>query len=122
MPLLVRIVGGALLVAHGLVHALYLAPDVREFSLDESWVVPATARRAVGVGLVVTTVAAFLLVGLAVWGVPGLSSSWPALTLVASVLSLVLLLAFWDSWLVVGLLIDVGLIALAVTRPAWIEG
>jgi hypothetical protein len=36
----VRIAAGAFLVAHGLVHLLYLADDVPEFSMDQSWLVP----------------------------------------------------------------------------------
>ena len=38
--IVVRIVAGVLLLAHGSVHLLYLAPDVREFSIDRSWVLP----------------------------------------------------------------------------------
>jgi hypothetical protein len=37
MVIAVRVVAGVLVLAHGLVHLLYLAPDVREFSIDRSW-------------------------------------------------------------------------------------
>lgn len=46
MIVLIRVVAGGLLLAHGLVHLLYLAPDVPEFSIRESWLVPPDARRA----------------------------------------------------------------------------
>lgn len=115
----VRIVTGALLLAHGLVHLLYLAPDVPEFSLDQSWLVPEAARRPLGLGLLVATVAAFALLALAAWGVPGLSAAWPAVTVVASLLSAALLVGFWDIRLVFGLAIDVALMTIAVTRPHW---
>jgi hypothetical protein len=66
-------------------------------------------------------VAAFALLGLAVWGVPGLSGAWPVIAIVAAVLSLGLLVAFWNSHLFVGICIDLALIALAMIRPEWIE-
>ena len=70
--------GSWVLLAHGLVHLLYLASDVQEFSFDRSWVVPESPRRQVGLGLMVATVVAFALVALAVWDVPRLSADWPA--------------------------------------------
>jgi len=121
MIVVARIVTGVLLLAHGLVHFLYLAPDVPEFSLDQSWLVPETARRQLGLGLMVATVAAFVLLALAVWGVPGLSAAWPALTVVSCLLSAVLLVLFWDIHLVFGLAIDVALLAVAATRPPLAE-
>jgi hypothetical protein len=60
--IVIRVVAGALLLAHGLVHLLYLAPDVPEFSLDRSWLLPASARRPVALALMAATVAAFALV------------------------------------------------------------
>jgi hypothetical protein len=71
--------------------------------------------------LVAATVTVLALLGLAVWGVPGLSSAWPVLAIVAAALSLSLLVAFWNSHLFVGIGIDLALVALAVTRPEWIE-
>jgi hypothetical protein len=117
----IRAVAGVLLIAHGLVHLLYLAPDVPEFSLEKSWLVPAVARRNLGSVLILATVVAFVLVGLAVWGVPGLAGAWPLLTLVAAVLSLVLLIAYWDVRLVFGVILDLGLIAVAVVQPGWTQ-
>jgi hypothetical protein len=121
MATLVRIVAGGLLVAHGLVHLLYLTPDVKEFSLQDSWLVPALASRPVGIALLAATVAAFALLGLAVWGVPWLSGAWPAITIVASVASLTLLGVFWNPQLILGVLLDLALLALVVLRPGWTE-
>jgi hypothetical protein len=118
---LVRIAAGVLLLAHGLVHLLYLADDVPEFSLDRSWLVPNAARRPLALGLVATTIAAFAILALAVWGVPGLSAAWPAVTVVACMLSMVLLILFWNTWLVFGIGIDIALLAVAVIRPDWVE-
>jgi hypothetical protein len=117
----IRIVVGVLLLAHGLVHLLYLARDVPEFSLASSWLVPQSARRPVALVLIVTTVAAFLLVALAIWGVPGLSRIWPALTIAAASFSLVLLVAYWNKMLILGVAIDMALIAVAAIRPEWVQ-
>ena len=117
----VRVMAGVLLLAHGLVHLLYLAPDVREFSIDRSWLLTGPARRPVALALMAATVAAFTVVALAVWGVPGLSGAWPALTVVACVLSVALLVAFWDTVLVIGIVIDVALVVIAVTRSEWAD-
>lgn len=121
MMVVVRVVTGILLLAHGLVHLLYLASDVREFSLARSWLAPETARRPLGIGLMAATVAAFALLALAVWGVPGLSAAWPAVTIVATLLSALLLILFWNTWLALGLAIDLALLAIAVLRPHWAE-
>ena len=121
MIVLIRIVAGGLLLAHGLVHLLYLAPDVPEFSIQESWLVPPDARRAVAMALIAAAVAAFVVLALAIWGVPGLVGVWPILAIGASVVSLALLIAFWDTRVVLGVVIDVALITLAVTQPAWIQ-
>ena len=115
-----RIVVAVLLIAHGLVHLLYLAPDT-PFSLEKSWIVPEGSRRPVAYLLMCATILAFLLVALALWGIPGLSTVWPVVTIVAATLSLVLLAAFWNTQLVFGIVTDVALVAAAVLRPDWVE-
>jgi hypothetical protein len=123
---LIRIAVGLFLIAHGLVHLLYVVPPKKDdpsfpFTLKESWLVPESVRRPTGLVLMATTVAAFALLGLAVWGVPGLSGAWPLIAIVAAALSLVLLVAFWNSQLLFGIGLDVALIALAVLHPEWID-
>lgn len=118
---LLRIVGGILVIAHGLVHLLYLVDDVPEFRVDNSWVVPRDASRPVGVALVAATIVASVLLGLAVLGVPWLSGVWPVFAVAAAVTSLMLLAAFWDNPLVFGVAINLALIALAVMRPEWTQ-
>jgi len=112
-------------VAHGLVHLLYLVTKEDDpswpFTLDKSWLIPDAVRRPVGIVLLAATVAAFALLGLAVWGVPGLSDAWPLIAITSAALSLALLVAFWNSYLFLGIGIDVALIALAATRPEWVE-
>jgi hypothetical protein len=125
MPTLVRILAGILLIAHGGVHTLYLVPNPDDpkypFSIESSWMLPEPSRRPVALTLIVATMVAFLLLTLAVWGVSGLAGAWPAIAIVASSLSLLLLVAFWDNRLAFGVVIDLALIALAVIQPSWTD-
>jgi hypothetical protein len=116
-----RVLIGILILAHGLVHLLYLADDVPEFSLDRSWLVPDGVRRPLGLGLVVATTVTFAILALAVWGVPGISAVWPTVVVVACLLSGVLLTLFWSRQLILGVAIDIGLVALVATRPSFLE-
>lgn len=123
MAALIRVVAGLLLIAHGLVHLLYLAPEADDpkypFTLRSSWLVPESVRHPAALILMTGTVAAFALLALAVWGIPGLAGAWPTITIVASVVSLALLIMFWDVRLSFGVAIDLGLIALVLIRPEW---
>lgn len=124
MDIVVRIVLGVLLVAHGLVHLMWWAPDDAPgwpFRLDRSWLLPGPARLPVAVLLVGIVVAAFALLGLAVWGVPGLAPMWPVLTIGGAGASLLALVLFWDRQLVWGVGIDVALIVVALWHPAWTD-
>jgi hypothetical protein len=123
MSTLIRVVAGVLLVAHGLVHLLYLVPAPADksfpFTLDESWLVPENARRPVAVALIAATIVSFALLGLAVWGVPVLAGAWPGIAVAAAATSLALLIAFWDAQLTFGVVLDLAIIAIALTRPDW---
>lgn len=125
MTLLARILVGFVLLAHGLVHLLYLvrapADPTYPFSLARSWLLPAPARRPVAFALLAGVVLGFVAAALAVWGVPGLAASWPGVTVAAAGLSLLLLVTFWDRQLWIGVLIDVLLVAVALVRPPWVD-
>jgi hypothetical protein len=119
-----RIVVGVLLIAHGLVHLLWFATNedaAWPFRLDRSGLVPEQARRPVGIALITLAGAAFVLLGLAIWGVPGLVSMWPALAITGAVASLVMLIVFWDRQLIWGVGIDCVILVLAVWRPGWTD-
>jgi hypothetical protein len=121
---LVRIVVGVLLVAHGLVHLLWFAPNddpTWPFRLDRSWLLPDATRKPAAVVLVALVVVAFALLGLAVWGVPGLASIWPALAVVGALASLAALVLFFDRQLLWGVAIVVALIVVALWRPGWTD-
>jgi hypothetical protein len=69
----------------------------------------------------VATAIAFAVLALAVWGVPGLSAMWPAVAVVACLLSAVLLTLSWSRQLMFGVAIDVGVVAVALTRPGFLD-
>lgn len=124
MEVALRIVVGVLLIAHGLVHLLYFVGNTDPkwpFTTERSWLVPGAARRPVATVLVAVTIVAFVLLALAVWGVPGLSAIWPVLAVVGASASLLTLLLYWNAQLVAGVAIDVVLIALALWRPEWTD-
>ncbi|EWT02230.1 hypothetical protein N865_06455 [Intrasporangium oryzae NRRL B-24470] len=125
MTTLVRVVLGTLLIAHGLVHLLFVVPAAADpaypFALERSWLLPEAARRPVAGVLMGAVVLAFVASALALWGVPGLAGGWSPITIVAGGLSIGLLVAFWDIRLWIGVAISVALIVLAVLRPAWLD-
>ncbi len=116
------------LVAHGIIHLGYLTPAPADpkypFRLSNSWLIvragiDAAIVRALGMALGVITLVGFGAAALAALGivVPQAWSGW--LTLVAATSSLVLLILFWHTWLVVGALIDVVMLA-AVLGLRWL--
>jgi hypothetical protein len=120
----------AVIVGHGLVHALYLVPPPDPpagrhgprwpFDLGRSWLVAlAGARRGrrLAALLVGVIVAASILAAVATVGVLPVAW-WSALVIVAAVTSLVLLVLAFEPQLILGIGIDVALFVVAVTG-AW---
>jgi hypothetical protein len=117
---------GAFLIAHGAVHAILAAAPVPNdpsprpgtffTAIARSWLLSRLGSDAVvkwtGIVLVALTTIGFILAGMGSLGVAGLSSIWRTLAVVSSVVSLLLLILFWHSWLVVGALIDIGILIL----------
>ena len=54
-------------------------------------------------------------------GCPSAVGRLASLTLLAGLLSVVLLAAFWNTWLLFGLTVDVLLVIVAVTQPHWAD-
>lgn len=120
------------IIAHGLVHSILgVAPDPADpnakpgaffTSVDRSWLLPqlglsASAVQWIGIALVVLSTLGFVLTGLGVFGVAGLSVVWRTVAIISAGISLVLLITFWHPWLPVGVLIDIGtLVALIVLK------
>ena len=113
------------MIAHGLVHAGLAAapipndPDPKPgaffTAMERSWLLPklglnGPAIQWIGIILVVLATLGFVLAGLGGLGVPGLNAVWGTLAVVSACVSLLLLILFWHTWLVVGVLIDIGIL------------
>jgi hypothetical protein len=112
---------GAFLILHGLVHLSYLAPKVDDphypFVPERSWVATAAhlevgTARSVFSALAVATAIAYAAAGV---GLVLDAGWWPALAVAGSIGSLTVLLLGFHPWLVLGVAIDVGVIALALS-------
>ena len=114
---MIRLVTGLFLIAHGLVHLLYLAPRPETdpnypFVPEERWLAraiglqPSTAKAIAG-ALAVACAIAFVIAGISL-----LASAevWEPAAVVASLISLVLMLLFFHPWLMLGIAIDVAII------------
>lgn len=122
----------AILFAHGWVHLVFLLPMTggdsphtggeNPFDMDRSWLIERGAdsrlMHSVGALLVVVTFVAFAAAALAVlgWLVPG--AWWTGLVVTGVVSSTMLLVLFFAPTLVLGFVINAGLVALAIQR-AW---
>lgn len=120
MTTLIRVVIGVLLFAHGLVHPLSgsRCPRVLAGSILAA---AGVGEQAGGNGPDVGDGGGLRAARAGSAGAPGISGMWPAIAVVASALSLALMVALWSWSLVFGVLIDLALIAVAVIRPEWTD-
>jgi hypothetical protein len=121
-----RWVFALLLVGHGAVHLLYLAPTPAATAGGPSWPfdlaggpfggalgLDAGQARVVAIALIAAVVVVFSMAGLSALGLLAPEGWWPALTVAGSVLSLLLLVVWFDPQLSAGIVLDVALIWLA---------
>lgn len=125
-----RLLFAAFLLAHGGIHASFLAPrppatpsgPAWPFELSRSWAltplgVQAKTTRLLGTALVAVTIAAFALSALATAGfIP--ADVWGPATAAGALSSIALLVLFFHPWLVLGVAIDLGLLW-AVLVAGW---
>ena len=119
---MLRTLVAVFVMLHGLVHAiLAMVPSPKApnqgFAMflfgEGSWLLPGLTKST---GQTITITAAmiatigFVAAGLALFGVLIPFDWWPALAIGSAVVSLLLLGAFWDMNLIVGLLIDGALL------------
>ncbi len=122
--MLLKVLLAAFVFAHGAIHVSYLAPRPQAtadgpawpFTLGRSGILSligsgSDLTRTVGTVLVVATLAAFTLAAACVLGLAP-AALWPAAVAAGAGSSIALLLLFFHPWLVLGLLIDVGFLAI----------
>lgn len=121
-----RLVFGSFLIVHGLIHVLWFVPKPRTpdgppwpFGLTDSWLLngvhaPDGLVRGVAVTLALASLAGFVLAGLGVIGVPGLNHAWSGLTIGSAAASLLLVVLFWHTFFVVGLVLDIALLVTTI--------
>lgn len=125
----VEAVFAVFLVAHGLVHAILAAaprPDVPDAKPLTFWTRPSKLLPSMGESIArplatvlwIASTLLFVTAGLGLLGVPGVSEIWSGLATAGAITSLLLLLIFWHKWLIIGVLIDLGLI-LALVVFSW---
>lgn len=118
-----RWVLGGFLLAHGLIHALFIAPAPATtaggaewpFDLTQSWLVTSVGLdvnlvRVIGIALIGVVVVGFLLAALGTVGILVPSGWWPALVVGSAAASALLLVLFLNPQLVLGLAIDAVLL------------
>ena len=120
-----KIIIALFLIAHGLVHtAIAAGPDPNDpdskpgsffTSISRSWLMSRLGLNNrfvqwIGIILVALATLGFILAGLGVFGIPGLSEIWRTVAVVSAVVSLLLLILFWHRWLILGVLIDIGIL------------
>jgi hypothetical protein len=114
---MVRSVVALLLIAHGLVHLLYLLPRPEDdpsypFVPETRWsaklvgLQPSTAKM-VAVTLAVAVAAVLLVSGIALFADVDI---WTVAAATGALLSLALLLLFFHPWLTIGIAIDVAIL------------
>ena len=124
--MLLKLLLGAFVIAHGAIHASYLTPrppatpqgPAWPFTLERSWILTPIGigpgvTRLLGSVLAVATFAAFTLAAASVVGLVS-ADLWSAAAGFGAASSIVLLALFFHPWLVLGLLIDMGLLALVL--------
>jgi hypothetical protein len=135
--LLPRLLLAAFLVAHGLVHLLFVSPPPPAteggpswpFALDRSWILTplglgADMTRILGIALIALTIAGFALAAVVAIGVLP-SSLWVPAIVIGAVASVVVLGLFYQPWLTLGVAIDVVLLWAVLVQswtPATLEG
>ena len=116
---------GIFIIAHGLVHSILAAapnpsdteakPGAFFTAADRSWLLPKLGLSPggiqwVGIVLVALSTVGFVLAGMGILGVAGITAAWRVVVLAASIISLLLLITFWHPWLPVGLVINMLLL------------
>jgi hypothetical protein len=108
----VRVILGALIICHGLITVLIWGAPPSEgapFNPSHSWALG--DRRAAAVVLAAAAGIGFVLVGV---GVLGRAGWWPGWAIAAGALAVILMILYFNAWLVVGLAISAAVLVAGV--------
>ena len=135
--MVVRLLLAGFLLAHGLIHASFLAPrplataggSTWPFELKRSWLlsrlgVEPELLRVLGLTFVAATAGGFALAAIAALGFAP-AGVFAAAVALGSMSSFALLVVFFQPWLVLGLVIDLVLlwaVLVANWAPSWLSG
>jgi hypothetical protein len=126
---MLRTILGIFMIGHGIAHAgLASVPDPSESDSTPGAFFTKKGRsrlsqyldldpifvQRTGIVLAAISIVGFILVGMGILGVPGLEMIWQGLALISAVVPLILLILFWHPWIILGVVIDAGLVLLAV--------
>lgn len=126
-----RIIFSVFLILHALVHVSFLTPKplvkpsepgkpagpAWPFDLDKSIIltplgVSSNVTNIIGTVLVIIILAGFILAALGWLGMPLLKSIRIPITYISSGASIILLVLFWNSWFILGPIIDIAIMIL----------
>ena len=99
---------GGFLIVHGLLHW--------RFDLSHSWLLTGAGLvgsqpiRSLSALLWMFATIGFAVTGLGVLGFPILHETWRTLAIISASFSLVLLVLAWHPWVMLGVLIDIGIL------------
>jgi hypothetical protein len=115
----VKLVIGLFLLAHGLVHLLYLAarpPDDPRYPFvpETAWIARVLGMKAPAAKATAGAVAVVVALVLGIAGIALIVGAglWTTLAVLGAVISLALLAAFYHPWLTLGVAIDLAVIGL----------
>ena len=121
--MLLRLLTATLCLAHGSLHLGFITPPPDDpaypFRIDESWLVPAAAQRQVGLTLATIAILAFAGLAVVVLGIRRIRYAWRPLLGIGGTASLLLLIGYWNPWLIIGVGINTALLAVTFAVPDW---
>lgn len=114
-----KVLFGLFLIVHALIHSSFIskAPPQQPgapawpFDITKSWAlspmgINSEVLKIIGIILTLAATIGFVLSGLGWLGVPFLKSIWVPVTVFSSIVSIVLIVLFWNNWFIMGPLID----------------
>lgn len=115
---MLRVVFGAFLLLHGLVHLAWFAPNQpAEYPFTwHSLLLPNVSESAMKKAvapMILLLVALLAVAALGVWGVPAFAGIWAGAAIFGALISLVVMALLWHPWFVTGPLVNILILLFA---------